>query len=193
MVLKMALATRFPYRFSLTPLLLTSIIRYSMFYLVKHLTIFLEGDTMKDLQQYVLDLPLHNSVFFSMVETTARLVEVSEKYWQSKGLNGARMRLLVEIMKAGGTILPSKLAAKIGVTKSNISLLLIPMESDGYIRREPHPKDGRKSVISITNEGQSLLLQYLPENRQGIAEKMQALEEHELHQLLALLTKLKQG
>ncbi|MGG4145487.1 MarR family transcriptional regulator [Paenibacillus algorifonticola] len=148
---------------------------------------------MKDLQQYVLDLPLHNSVFFSLIETTARLVEVSEKYWQSKGLNGARMRLLVEIMKAGGTILPSMLAAKIGVTKSNISLLLIPMESDGYIRREPHPKDGRKSVISITNEGQSLLLQHLPENRQGIAEKMQALEEHELYQLLALLTKLKKG
>ncbi|MNS75790.1 putative HTH-type transcriptional regulator [compost metagenome] len=150
-------------------------------------------DFMKDLQEYVIDLPLHNLVFFTLVETTAKLVDVSEKYWQSKGLNGARIRILVEIMKEGGTLLPSTLAKKIGVTKSNISLLLSPLENEGYIRREPHPEDGRKWVISITREGQNLLLQYLPENRQGITEKMQVLEDQELTQLLALLNKLKKG
>ncbi|WP_025691932.1 MarR family winged helix-turn-helix transcriptional regulator [Paenibacillus zanthoxyli] len=148
---------------------------------------------MKDLQNYVLDLPLHNQVFFALVETTAKLVDVSEKYWQTKGLNGARIRILVELMKEGGTLLPSKLAQKIGVTKSNITLLLSPLENEGFIRRDPHPKDGRKSVITITSEGQSLLLQHLPENRQQIAEKMQALNEQELHQLLALLQKLKRA
>ncbi|BBH23570.1 hypothetical protein Back11_49150 [Paenibacillus baekrokdamisoli] len=145
---------------------------------------------MKDLQEYVLDLPLHTQAFFSLVEATANLVDVSEKYWQSKGLNGARIRILVEIMKEGGTILPSMLAKKIGVTKANISLLLIPLENDGLIRRASHPKDGRKSVISITNDGQSILLKHLPENRQGIAEKMKVLEEQELKQLLFLLNKL---
>jgi DNA-binding MarR family transcriptional regulator len=148
---------------------------------------------MQDLQEYVLDLPLPNAVFFALVETTAKLVDVSEKYWQSQGLNGARIRILVEIMKEGGTILPSTLARKIGVTKSNISLLLGPMETSGFIRREPHPKDGRKWVVSISSEGQSLLLQYLPENRQRIAEKMHVLEDQELHQLLILLHKLKKA
>lgn len=88
-----------------------------------------------------------------------------------RGTNGARIRILVEIMKEGGTILPSVLAQRIGVTKSNISLLLTPLENEGFIRREGHPMDGRKSVISITSEGQSLLLRNLPENRQRIAEK----------------------
>ncbi|WP_068505332.1 MarR family winged helix-turn-helix transcriptional regulator [Paenibacillus kribbensis] len=146
---------------------------------------------MKDLQDYVLDLPLHSLVFFSLVETTAGLVDVSEKYWHSKGTNGARIRILVEMMKEGGTVLPSVLAQRIGVTKSNISLLLSPLEHEGLIRRDRHPKDGRKAVISITSEGQSLLLRYLPENRQGIAEKMQRLNEQELKQLLSLLNKLK--
>lgn len=146
---------------------------------------------MDHLQDYVLDMPLHNQVFFALVETTARLVDVSEKYWQSKGLNGARIRILVEIMKEGGTILPSVLARKIGVTKANVSLLLSPLEKEGYISREPHPKDGRKWVVSITGEGQSLLLQYLPENRQKVADIMQVLEEPELKQLLGLLRKLK--
>lgn len=146
---------------------------------------------MKKLQEYVHDLPLHSLAFFSLVEATASLVDLSERYWQSKGLNGARIRILVEIMKEGGTILPSMLAKKIGVTKPNISLLLIPLENDGLIRRASHPMDGRKTVISITSEGQSLLLKNLPENRQRIAEKMKVLEEHELKQLLVLLNKLR--
>lgn len=148
---------------------------------------------MRDLQKYVLDLPLHTQAFFTLVETTAKLVDVSEKYWQTKGVNGARMRILVELMKEGGTLLPSKLAQKIGVTKSNISLLLSPLENEGFIRRDHHPKDGRKSIITITSEGQSLLLQHLPGNRQRISEKMQVLDEQELNQLLALLQKLKRA
>ncbi|MEW9699862.1 MarR family winged helix-turn-helix transcriptional regulator [Paenibacillus sp. SI8] len=148
---------------------------------------------MKDLQDYVTELPLHTLAFFTLVETTANLVDVSEKYWQSKGLNGARVRILVEIMKEGGTVLPSMLAKKIGVTKPNISLLLTPLENEGFIRRASHPRDGRKTVISITGEGQSLLLKYLPENREGIAEKMSVLEEQELKQLLLLLNKLRRA
>ncbi|WP_216624583.1 MarR family winged helix-turn-helix transcriptional regulator [Paenibacillus foliorum] len=145
---------------------------------------------MSDLQKYVLNPPLHTQAFFSLVDATANLVGVSEKYWQSKGLNGARIRILVEIAKEGGSILPSVLAQKIGVTKPNISLLLIPLENEGLIRRATHPKDGRKTIISITNEGQSLLLNHLPGNRQGIAEQMKGLEAQELDQLIALLTKL---
>lgn len=146
---------------------------------------------MEKLQDYVLDLPLHTQVFFSLVEATAQLVDVSEKYWQSKGQNGARIRILVEIMKEGGSLLPSLLAQKIGVTKANISLLLVPLEKDGFVRRDSHPTDGRKSVISITHEGQAFLLNHLPGNRRFIAERLQVFTDSELKQLALLLNKLK--
>lgn len=149
--------------------------------------------TLDDLQHYVLDLPLPALAFFTLVETTAKLVDVSESYWKSQGLNGARIRILVELMKEGGTMLPSKLAQTIGVTKPNISLLLTPLEHEGLIRRDPHPRDGRKSVITITSEGQHLLLHNLPANRQRISEKMNVLSELELKQLLGLLQKLKEA
>ncbi|MGO4786232.1 MarR family winged helix-turn-helix transcriptional regulator [Paenibacillus sp. 2KB_20] len=149
--------------------------------------------TLNDLQQYVLDLPLPTLAFFTLVETTAMLVDVSESYWKSQGLNGARIRILVELMKEGGTMLPSKLAQKIGVTKPNISLLLTPLENEGLIRRDNHPQDGRKSVITITSEGQRLLIHNLPANRQRISDKMNVLTEPELKQLLDLLQKLKEA
>ncbi|QQZ59652.1 MarR family transcriptional regulator [Paenibacillus sonchi] len=142
------------------------------------------------LQQFVLDFPLANEAFFALVETTAGLVAVSEKYWQAQGLNGARIRVLVEIAKQGGAILPSVLASRIGVTKANISLLLTPLEKDGYISRTEHVRDGRKSVISLTEAGRALLSQQLPGNRETVAGVMNRLDTDELRQLMGLLHKL---
>ncbi|UQZ37697.1 MarR family transcriptional regulator [Paenibacillus sp. PK3_47] len=145
---------------------------------------------MDDLQKYVLEHPLPIEAYFTLVEATANVVAVSEKYWQVHGLNGARIRVLVEIAKQGGEILPSILAEKIGVTKANISLLLLPLEKDGYITRAGHWQDGRKTVISITAEGRSLLLEHLPDNRLAVAEKMNKLDAEEQRQLIQLLNKL---
>ncbi|GED31954.1 MarR family winged helix-turn-helix transcriptional regulator [Brevibacillus centrosporus] len=147
----------------------------------------------EDLQKYVQDLPMPSTVFFALVETTAKLVDHSEKYWQSQGMTGARIRILVEIMKEGGSILPSMLAERIGVSKANISLLLGPLESEQWIRREPHAVDGRKTVIIITAAGQKVLLKHLPGNRQRIEDSMRALDETEQRQLLFLLNKLRRG
>jgi len=71
--------------------------------------------------------------------------------------------------------------------------LLIPLEKDGLITRSNHTQDGRKSIISITGEGQHLLLEHLHGNRQAIAERMQGLDEQELQQLIVLLEKLGNG
>ncbi|WP_019911159.1 MarR family winged helix-turn-helix transcriptional regulator [Paenibacillus sp. HW567] len=149
-----------------------------------------EKTEIDDLQQLVLDLPAPNEAFFALVETTANLVAVSEKYWQSQGLNGARIRVLVEIARQGGAILPSVLAGRIGVTKANISLLLTPLERDGFISRAEHVQDGRKTIISLTEAGRTLLTQQLPGNRIAIAEKMNRLDAEELRQLMSLLSKL---
>ncbi|ASA21407.1 MarR family winged helix-turn-helix transcriptional regulator [Paenibacillus donghaensis] len=145
---------------------------------------------MEDLEQYVREQPLPTEVFFALVEATVELIAVSDKYWHSQGLSGARIRILVEIVKEGGTILPSELARRIGVTKSNISLLLAPLEKSGYILRGSDQKDGRKSVISIADQGRSLLGKYLPGNRQAIEAGMKPLETAEMQQLMLLLRKL---
>ncbi|WP_151733995.1 MarR family winged helix-turn-helix transcriptional regulator [Paenibacillus tengchongensis] len=144
-----------------------------------------------ELQAYVTHLPLANEAFFALVEATAAAVAVSEKYWQSKGHNGARIRVLVEIAKQGGSMLPSLLAERTGVTKANISLLLLPLEKDGLVARSSHAEDGRKTIISLTEKGRALLSEHLPENRQTVAGVMNRLSGQELEQLMGLLRKLK--
>ncbi|THF81638.1 MarR family winged helix-turn-helix transcriptional regulator [Cohnella fermenti] len=146
---------------------------------------------MDDLQRYVLEQPVEVEAFFAMVDTTAELIGVSEKYWSSQGINGARIRILVEIAKAGGAILPSVLAERIGVTKANISVLLAPLERQGYIRSADDPEDGRKRRVLLTEVGERLLLDALPGNRLTIGKRMTKLSADELKQLLSLLRKLR--
>ncbi|RCX15386.1 DNA-binding MarR family transcriptional regulator [Fontibacillus phaseoli] len=143
-----------------------------------------------NIQKYVTEQPLEVRAFFALVDTTAHLVAASEKYWASKSLNGARIRILVEIAKAGGNILPSVLAGRIGVTKANISAMLIPLEQLGYIHTSSHPEDGRKRRIFLSPEGERLLLEEMPGNRETVAENMKSLDETEMKQLLSLLHKL---
>lgn len=145
---------------------------------------------MGDLQKYVLEQPLGVQAFFQLVDTTAQLIGISEKYWHSQGINGARIRILVEIAKAGGAILPSVLAARIGVTKANISVLLVPLEQNRLIRSMNHPEDGRKRTIQLTDEGGEMLMQLLPGNRTVIAGQMAKLTVEEQSLLVTLLTKL---
>ncbi|MBB6670436.1 MarR family winged helix-turn-helix transcriptional regulator [Cohnella nanjingensis] len=147
---------------------------------------------MKEIQRYVTLQPLEVETFFAMVDATAALIGVSEKYWHAQGLNGARIRMLVEIAKAGGVILPSDLAARIGVTKPNVSVLLAPLEEAGYIQSSSHPEDGRKRRIALTAEGERLLFEALPGNRAVVSERMGRLSEPEMRQLLALFAKLRE-
>ncbi|OXS52901.1 MarR family transcriptional regulator [Cohnella sp. CIP 111063] len=143
------------------------------------------------LQRYVSRQPLEVEAFFAIVDTTAELVGVSEKYWSSLGLNGARIRILVEIAKAGGSILPSVLAARIGVTKANISVLLIPLEQQGFTRSAADPQDGRKRRVLLTESGEKLLLDVLPGNRAVVSERMNGLDEEEIELLMSLLRKVR--
>lgn len=145
---------------------------------------------MNDLQRYVSMQPREVEAFFAMVETTAELVAVSEKYWSSRGINGARIRILVEIAKAGGSILPSALAARIGVTKANVTVLLAPLEREGYVRSESDPQDGRKRRILLTDRGEKLLLDELPGNRSAVTKRMGELSDDEQQLLISLLRKL---
>jgi len=145
---------------------------------------------MDELQKYVLEQPSKVRAFFALVETTAGLIGVSEKYWQSHGLNGARIRILVEIAKAGGSLLPSALAGRIGVTKANISVLLVPLANEGYVRIADDPEDGRRRRVTLTPAGERLLLDTLPGNREVLGDLMSRLSDAEIGQLLELLGKL---
>lgn len=56
---------------------------------------------------------------------------------------------------AGGGLSITELAENLHLTKQAASLIVIYLEEHGYVTREPHPKDGRSKMVTLTSKGQS--------------------------------------
>lgn len=56
---------------------------------------------------------------------------------------------------AGGGLSITELAENLRLTKQAASLIVIYLEEQGYVTREPHPQDGRSKLVTLTTKGQS--------------------------------------
>jgi DNA-binding MarR family transcriptional regulator len=52
-----------------------------------------------------------------------------------------------------GALTPGKLAAKEGVQPPSMTRVIAALEDMGYVRRSPHPTDGRQSIVALTEAG----------------------------------------
>ncbi len=91
-------------------------------------------------------------------------------------------------------LLPSELAAMEMITNQSMSQVLNHLFELGYIIRIPSQTDKRKVNISLSEEGESMLLQFRQERDKwmlkAITETCTAEEQELLKQVIAPLTKL---
>lgn len=112
----------------------------------------------------------------------------SERFFRSQDLNSAQFDVLAKVGASSG-ITQQELAAALLVTKGNISQLLAKMEQDGLIVRR---QEGRSNLLSLSERGQKLYQEVVPQQEQLIAELLQGLTRDEQFELLRLLRKLDQ-
>ncbi|PWJ54914.1 DNA-binding transcriptional regulator, MarR family [Quadrisphaera granulorum] len=60
-----------------------------------------------------------------------------------------------------GPLGPTDLADRLGLTTASTSLLLDRLEDVGHIWREPHPRDGRRKIVVLTDRSRGLVLEAL--------------------------------
>ncbi len=75
---------------------------------------------------------------------------------RAEGLSASQIPVLVAL-RDGRKLTQKELTAIAGVEQPSMAQLLGRMEKDGLIRREPDPQDGRKSLISLTEQALPLI------------------------------------
>ena len=65
------------------------------------------------------------------------------------GVNETDLRCL-EILLGVEQIAPTELAARLGLTTGSVTTMLDRLEKLEYLTRSPHPTDGRRTVVRIT-------------------------------------------
>ncbi|MBW3666967.1 MAG: MarR family winged helix-turn-helix transcriptional regulator [Actinobacteria bacterium] len=84
-----------------------------------------------------------------------------------------------------------ELAGDCGLAKGTLSGMLLTLEASGLVTRSRHPEDGRKVVVSLTEEGVETIEEVFPEfNRfeTTLTERLDLEDKHELARLLRLVT-----
>jgi DNA-binding MarR family transcriptional regulator len=74
---------------------------------------------------------------------------------ESSGVSTSRARLL-GVLHCKGPQIMCGLSDELGVTARNVTALVDGLESEGLVRRSPHPNDRRATVVALTPQGLAL-------------------------------------
>ncbi|HEY2041113.1 MAG TPA: MarR family transcriptional regulator [Jatrophihabitans sp.] len=110
---------------------------------------------------------------------------------RSFNLTFSRYEALVLLTFSSTGSLPlSKIGERLQVHATSVTNVIDRLESSGFVRREPNPRDGRGTLAVITDEGRKVAegaTRELHKNQFGLA----TLSRTELDQLFAILRRLR--
>lgn len=130
----------------------------------------------------------------AFLNASADIYEAFDTHFARYGLSMGKFTILMQLQYAGEQgLTPSECAERAGVTRGTITGLLDGLQRDGWVARQPHPSDRRMLTVQLTEQGQQLLEQMLPDHFCRTTSLMANLNNAEKKTLVALLAKLRAG
>ncbi len=121
-----------------------------------------------------------------MAHLNGTILRGADKRLRGWGLTSTEFDILTHIGAAPGAT-QNALSERLLVTEGNVAYQLGKLEQRGLLRRKP---DGRCKYLYLTEEGETLVKEVLPEQEAWHIEQFSSLSEDEQRQLLTLLRKL---
>lgn len=96
---------------------------------------------------------------------------------------------VLEALYHKGDLCVGEVQAKILSSSGTMPVIVKNLESRGYLKRYTDDKDKRRAILSITEEGRTLMKKAYPENEEKIMEIMRVLDDEEVDALIRILQK----
>ena len=129
----------------------------------------------------------HPSHYFSRIGRA--LTRIGDARLRAVGLATAQLPVL-SMLSGGAQLSQIELARRARVEQPSMAQLLVRMEREGLIQRDPDPSDRRSSLVSLTPEAERRLPAGRTVLRQGNADITRGLSEEDIGQLLRLLSRV---
>jgi DNA-binding MarR family transcriptional regulator len=107
------------------------------------------------------------------------------------GISLARFDLLAQLERAGGMLTMSDASKRMMVTNGAVTGLVDRLAQEGFVIREPHPKDRRTIFVRLTEQGRSRFLAMAREHEGWTVALLSGLAPEGKKQLLDNLGALK--
>ncbi|MBI1388315.1 MAG: MarR family transcriptional regulator [bacterium] len=129
--------------------------------------------------------------FLTTVHFAQELLHATGGYLERMNLSPGRFMVMMLLNKEPGRgVSPSEIAECAGVTRATVTGLVDGLARDGFVDREPDPKDRRAMLLRLTPKAQAFLKDMLPGHYRRIARLMSCLTESERTRLRTLLMKI---
>lgn len=130
----------------------------------------------------------------AFLQTAAEIYDAMDTHFSRYGLSMGKFTLLMQLLQAEDHCLtPSECAARSGVTRGTITGLLDGLERDGWVIRQLHEQDRRRSTLQLTESGRQRLDEMLPDHFCRTSGLMAQFTNSEKKALTKLLAKLRSG
>jgi MarR family transcriptional regulator, 2-MHQ and catechol-resistance regulon repressor len=130
---------------------------------------------------------------YNLLRTESSLGPFIDRGLRELRLTGTQLNALLVLRAAGADGLSlGELGRRLVVTKANVTGLIDRLERDALVQRDSH-SDRRVTLARLTAKGAQLLEEALPRHLRLLAGLLECLAPEEKEQLIALLTKLRQG
>lgn len=138
------------------------------------------------------DLSMPGTVMVRLLRITEfGLSNFFEPVFRSMGLTENTFHVLcLLVSNESGTASPGELSEMVGTSRANMTRLLEELIDDGYVARSIDPRDARRHVIAITQEGRAKALEAAPQLREPIESAFSDLSAKEFALLESVLRKL---
>jgi DNA-binding MarR family transcriptional regulator len=125
--------------------------------------------------------------------TCANRIETAlqRKIVSAFGISLARFDLLAQLERAGGVLTMTDASRCMMVTNGAITGLVDRLADEGFVAREPHPKDRRTILVRLTERGRERFLEMAREHESWTVALLSGLEKDGKEQLYASLGALK--
>jgi DNA-binding MarR family transcriptional regulator len=133
--------------------------------------------------------PASAETLANLVRATSEAVgEIDRRRRAYADLSASGFEALAVLDGADGPLTGTDIASHLLVTTASITSLLDTLARRGYIERQPHPHDRRKTLISLTDAGRDLVDAMLPTVHTAATQLLDGLTPAELEALVAACT-----
>ena len=129
-------------------------------------------------------------VLINLIRTESLVGSLLARRFRRYGLSLSGFNALVILRQSHSRLHPHEIADRLLVTRAAVTALLDALESKGYARRLRSPEDGRMSLIEITDKGDEILRELLPEHFAAERAMAACLNANEKELLIGLLGRL---
>ncbi len=135
--------------------------------------------------------PTSAECYVNLIRTADQLLaELARRLRSEAGISTTTMMVLATIDGLGGRSTPAEIAQHVVVSSAAITSLIDTNERKGFVERTPDQVDRRRTWVTLTPEGKTVIDRLLPGLHRVETEIMSALTMAERLELLRILAKL---